>query len=165
MGEGDDDLLDGGSGHDGLEGGDGDDGLYGGNGNDTLFGDTGDDWLEGEDGDDWLEGNQGDDTLTGGTGADSFVIHVGEGGTDLITDFDMVDFDRIVIKVDDPSQFDIDQLRIVDDGTDVHLTIGDTGVVIASLSGGGFAALGLDSLADLNALSQGTAGYDVVVFE
>jgi Ca2+-binding RTX toxin-like protein len=165
MGEEDDDILDGGAGNDGLEGGDGSDGLYGGDGRDSLFGDSGDDALFGEAGNDWLEGNDGDDTLAGGDGADSFVFFLNGEGADLISDFSLADRDRIVLDVDDPLVFDVEQLKIIDDGHDVYLAFGDAEIIIASLSGGGFAALGLDSISDLNAFSQGVAGYDMVIFE
>ncbi|ODT17728.1 MAG: hypothetical protein ABS35_25175 [Kaistia sp. SCN 65-12] len=165
MGEDDDDILDGGAGRDGLEGGYGNDSLFGADGNDTLYGDAGHDLLMGEDGDDWLFGNEGDDTLVGGAGADRFFFDFNDDGSNLIADLSFADHDRIVIDVDDPLTFDADQLRIVDDGTDIHLVIGNQDVIIASLSGGSFAVLGIDSVDELNALSQGVAGYDVVVFQ
>ena len=97
MGGRDDDVINGGSGHDILygdrtdrssvyagndviHGNDGMDQLFGGRGDDTLFGDSGlYDTLFGDDGNDYLNGGAGtdymygghnDDTLIGGTGRD-----------------------------------------------------------------------------------------------
>ncbi len=61
VGDGTDNLLDGGAGADTLQGG---------AGADTLFGRTGDDLLSGGDQDDNLFGNEGSDTLFGGAGND-----------------------------------------------------------------------------------------------
>lgn len=86
VGEAGNDHLRGDEGNDILIGGTGEDTLYGGIDNDELFGEGDNDELYGEDGDDTLHGQGGDDTLTGGAGADAFGL--GEGGADLITDFD-----------------------------------------------------------------------------
>lgn len=113
-----DDQLTGGSGDDYMRGGVDDDDLFGGTGQDTLRGDSGDDLLEGGDGRDYLSGHTGDDTLnggadgdrlylgggndvaTGGLGADRFVFRNDDldGSNDLITDFSLIDGDRLDLR-------------------------------------------------------------------
>jgi serralysin len=71
--------------------------LRGGAGDDLLAtGVTGvvSDILNGESGNDTLNGGAGADLLTGGTGADTFVVGAG-GGIDTITDFNVVEGDKI----------------------------------------------------------------------
>lgn len=75
------DTLFGGGGNDDLHGAEGDDHLFGGAGDDTLYGGTGADTLEGDAGDDLLFGQAGNDVLYGGAGHDS--LH-GEPGDDLL---------------------------------------------------------------------------------
>ncbi|MAP96632.1 MAG: hypothetical protein CMK07_16975 [Ponticaulis sp.] len=70
----------------------GDDILNGGLGADTLSGREGMDIVNGGDGDDILVGGLDADILTGGAGADAFVIWVGESDGELITDFEVIDF-------------------------------------------------------------------------
>ncbi|MEM9567992.1 MAG: LamG-like jellyroll fold domain-containing protein, partial [Cyanobacteria bacterium P01_E01_bin.34] len=67
------------------------------NSNDVLEGGAGDDELSGKAGDDELSGQAGNDTLTGGDGADRFVFESLTDGIDVITDFNAVDGDRIVL--------------------------------------------------------------------
>ena len=90
------DTLQGGKGRDRLFGKEGRDELFGGKGVDTLYGGKGGDVLRGgpdndrvygEEGKDALYGGFGNDTLTGGPKADVFHIE-GDGGRDVITDFD-----------------------------------------------------------------------------
>ncbi len=69
--DGDDDIIEAGSGDDVVNAGAGDDTVFGGEGNDTLSGADGDDTLFGEDGDDRLFGGDGFDTLYGGEGNDT----------------------------------------------------------------------------------------------
>ena len=98
-GDGRNNVLDGGAGHDTLYGGPdgGDDTLNGGDGNDRIFGGKGDDTLNGGDGNDALRGNADDDTLNGGPGDDT--LHGGPGndrlnggpGTDTLTGGDGAD--------------------------------------------------------------------------
>ena len=87
-----------------------------------------------------------------------------DSGVDLISDFSLAERDRIVLEVSDPLTFDVEQLRIIDDGQDIHLVIGDQEIVIGSFTSGGFAVLGVSSIDELNALSQAMGGYDMVVF-
>ena len=101
------DVLDGGEGADTLLGAKGQDTLYGGLGrdwlsggseDDVLFGGDGMDVLVGDEGNDVLEGGSGSDTLTGGSGADYFVYRMSlQEGTDIITDFNPGEGDRLVI--------------------------------------------------------------------
>jgi Tol biopolymer transport system component len=70
------------------------DSLTGGDGDDTLCGLSGNDLLAGGAGDDLLFGGRGRDTLTGGEGADLFAVGRGS-GSDLVTDFDFGEGDRI----------------------------------------------------------------------
>ena len=83
-----DDLLDGSYGDDQLEGGVGNDILNGGVGNDILNGGSGDDIL--------LGGSIGSDRMTGGSGVDTFLL-LAYGETARISDFNVVEGDRIVI--------------------------------------------------------------------
>lgn len=91
-----DNRLFGAAGDDRLMARDGQDSLSGGRGQDALSGGAGDDWLQGGAGRDVLNGDAGDDVLlggwgsdllTGGAGADRFVFTPGQGGRDIITDF------------------------------------------------------------------------------
>lgn len=78
----------------------GDDFLAGGAGNDALLGGAGNDTLAGQAGNDSLQGGEGNDVLTGGAGADTFRLTelVGELlGQDTITDFDLLEGDRLNI--------------------------------------------------------------------
>jgi peptidyl-prolyl cis-trans isomerase B (cyclophilin B) len=101
--EGDDEIY-GSSGNDLISGNDGNDGLYGLEGDDLLRGGKGDDTLTGGKGKDILIGDYGYDILTGGQDADSFILRAdtAEGIedislADMITDFSLVDGDRIVV--------------------------------------------------------------------
>ena len=64
---------------------------FGGDGNDTLEGTSGDNELRGGRGNDWLDGGAGADRLSGGAGRDTFVLSASGGGTDTITDFNMLE--------------------------------------------------------------------------
>jgi Ca2+-binding RTX toxin-like protein len=65
--------------------------LSGLNGNDSLFGDFGWDTLNGGNGNDTLDGGMGNDTLTGGAGADKFIFGARLSGSnvDQVTDFEV----------------------------------------------------------------------------
>lgn len=117
-----DDILKGGKGKDELFGNTGDDYLVGGKGEDNLFGEEGNDFLEsgngknkldggigndgllggdnqdiliGGEGNDFLNGGAGADILTGGIGADNFYLDGNSLITDIITDFNLGEGDRI----------------------------------------------------------------------
>ncbi|WP_459856227.1 beta strand repeat-containing protein [Dongia sp. agr-C8] len=77
-------------------GGAGNDSLTGGAGVDTLTGGAGNDTLVGNGGGDTLVGGAGNDTMTGGTGADTFQFRFAELGKDTVTDFKLVEGDRLV---------------------------------------------------------------------
>jgi len=79
-----------------LNGNLGDDYVFGGTGNDTCYGGQGNDVIYGQEGNDLLSGDLGNDTLIGGDGADRFLFAVG-GGADLVTDFSVVQGDRLVL--------------------------------------------------------------------
>ena len=89
------DILIGNQGNDFLSGGNGRDQLYGGIGHDGLLGGKGKDILVGGEGDDFINGGAGADTLTGGTGADNFYLDGKSSTSDIITDFDLEEGDKI----------------------------------------------------------------------
>jgi Ca2+-binding RTX toxin-like protein len=91
-----DDVLYGDDGQDIVNGNLGNDTAGGGLGNDTVRGGQGDDMITGGAGDDYVSGDLGNDTMTGGTGADIFRGFSG-GGSDVITDFNRAEGDRIVL--------------------------------------------------------------------
>lgn len=102
VGDGLDNLLEGGVGHDEIEGEVGNDILRGGNGNDILEGDAGNDDLDGQsgteklfggDGNDILRAGDGYDRLSGGSGTDTFGFY-GAGHFE-ISDFSISDGDRL----------------------------------------------------------------------
>jgi len=78
VGEGGNDILNGGNSADLINGGVGDDLLDGGDDND---------WLIGGDGEDELAGGKGNDILIGGKGTDTYIYNVGD-GNDIIVDED-----------------------------------------------------------------------------
>ncbi len=67
---------------------------------DIISGNGSNNLLEGEGGNDVLDGKDGNDTLTGGTGSDIFRYHphMGAGGTDIITDYNQSEGDRIDLR-------------------------------------------------------------------
>lgn len=91
-----DDVLVGTDGPDVIQGGPGNDRIDGRGGADTLRGGQGNDVIAGGDGDDWISGDRGDDTLSGGRGADTF-YEAANTGSDVITDFDAAEGDRLVL--------------------------------------------------------------------
>ncbi|HEX6956814.1 MAG TPA: GDSL-type esterase/lipase family protein [Ferrovibrio sp.] len=60
-----------------------------------LKGGAGNDVIHGNGGDDVIDGGPGDDILSGGPGADTFVFVKGQGGADVILDFDRTSGDRV----------------------------------------------------------------------
>lgn len=70
-----------------------------GNSADTaLFGNAGNDTIKGGTGADVLVGGQGNDSLTGGAGADTFAFVNGELSTDVVTDFDKAQGDKLDLR-------------------------------------------------------------------
>ncbi|MEL6207533.1 MAG: calcium-binding protein, partial [Pseudomonadota bacterium] len=125
VGDGGNDLLEGGKNPDTLDGGEGKDTLLGGVGGDLLDGGAKNDRLHGEDGADlliggWgsdrLDGGAGDDTLEGGAAADVFVFDVDLGSnSDRILDFED-DVDRLLLSAS------YDSAALVNGGADLELS-------------------------------------------
>jgi Ca2+-binding RTX toxin-like protein len=84
-GDGERNVLSGGSGDDTIDGGGGSDYLYGGFGADTVSGGDGNDYIEGGAGNDTIDGGAGHDSLYGGFGDD--VVH-GGADNDFLSDND-----------------------------------------------------------------------------
>ncbi len=158
VGEGDDEII-GTPNPDLLFGDGGNDTIKGGIGNDTERGGNGDDLLIGGQGDDFLVGDFGNDTLTGGTGADSFVLRPGtitELSTgDIITDFDPLEGDKIVIVGDSLVEtVEFEPIDLDGDGSadatlirlDSTVNDGVLGIVLGSVDGAGQTTLGQDNL-------------------
>ncbi|MCC1492988.1 calcium-binding protein [Cognatishimia sp. F0-27] len=82
VGNGMDELIDGGLGMDTINAGAGDDTVLGGDGGDNVMGMAGADMLMGGEGDDMVNGGSGDDTLDGGIGMD---VILGGRGMDMVT--------------------------------------------------------------------------------
>lgn len=80
-----------------IVGGSNNDVLAGGANDDTLVGNNGADALKGEAGNDTLDGGSGADTLTGGAGTDAFVFRAAADGLDVITDF-VIGSDKVALK-------------------------------------------------------------------
>lgn len=107
-----------------LTGNERDNQITGNAGNNLLFGDKGDDnliGLQGNDiilggvGNDTLAGGSGNDTLAGYIGADTFVFSSPYDGSDIITDFNREEGDKVQIsssgfdiELDDYSRFSFD---------------------------------------------------------
>jgi Ca2+-binding RTX toxin-like protein len=79
-----------------LHGGLKNDVLIGNSANNLLNGDTGNDTLTGGGGQDTLYGGIGNDQLTGGSSADYFRWSAYNAGTDLVTDFNATEGDKLV---------------------------------------------------------------------
>ncbi|WP_115125939.1 hypothetical protein [Synechococcus sp. GEYO] len=95
IGAGGADVINGNQGNDWLQGAFGRDQLFGGSGDDILRGGNASDRLNGGGGADLLVGGGGKDTLTGGAGSDRFRLGLGD---DIITDFSIIDGDKIEIE-------------------------------------------------------------------
>ncbi|MFT4936963.1 MAG: Ca2+-binding RTX toxin-like protein, partial [Pseudoalteromonas distincta] len=91
-----DDTAHGGQETDLVHGREGNDVVSGDAGNDTVRGGKGDDRVFGGLGDDFVSGDVGSDTVSGGAGADMFHAVAGA-GLDLVTDFNAVEGDRVVL--------------------------------------------------------------------
>ncbi len=98
------------------------DSLTGDGNSNLLAGYGGNDTLAGGAGNDTLDGGAGADTLTGGSGSDIFVIHETDGAT-IITDF--VDGED-VFDVSDVPVLSFSDLTLVQDSTDVQVSLGST---------------------------------------
>ncbi|CUH50881.1 calcium-binding protein [Shimia marina] len=160
------DVLEGGAGADSLRGGVDDDVLRGGEGRDQLRGDSGDDLIEGGNGNDYLSGASGSDTLDGGSGNDRLYLGAGadqaaggagadrfifrsddlDGSTDIITDFDVTQGDRLDLRAlglaDDEADFSTwfsSNALVV--GEDLHLALGNSTTLV--LRDGGDDALSI----------------------
>jgi hypothetical protein len=123
-----DDVIDGGVGDDILFGNLGADIITGGDGNDNLFGGKDNDNLSGDLGNDILSGDFGIDTLTGGGGSDIFILGIGGGGADLITDFqDGADLMQL------PAGITFSNLRVTTSGNQTAIILATTGEELARL--------------------------------
>ena len=124
----DGDVIDGGVGDDILFGNLGADIITGGDGNDNLFGGKDNDNLSGDLGNDILSGDFGIDALTGGGGSDIFVLGIGGGGADVITDFqDGADLMQL------PAGFTFSNLRVTTSGNQTAIVLATTGEELARL--------------------------------
>ncbi|CAD5943602.1 pre-peptidase C-terminal domain-containing protein [Planktothrix agardhii] len=124
----DGDVIDGGVGDDILFGNLGADIITGGDGNDNLFGGKDNDNLSGDLGNDILSGDFGIDTLTGGGGSDIFVLGIGGGGADIITDFqDGADLMQL------PAGLIFSNLRVTTSGNQTAIVLATTGEELARL--------------------------------
>ena len=100
----------------------GSDTVFGGAGNDIIRGGQGSDLVQGGAGDDWLSGDRGDDVVTGGAGADVFHTF-GDNGTDVVTDFNYAEGDRV--QVDPGTSYTFKQ-----DGDNVDIQMVGGGVMV-----------------------------------
>jgi hypothetical protein len=117
----DGDVIDGGVGDDILFGNLGADIITGGDGNDNLFGDLGNDILYGD---------FGIDTLTGGGGSDIFILGIGGGGADIITDFqDGVDLMQL------PAGLTFSNILVQASGNQTAIVLATTGEELVRLNG------------------------------
>ncbi|WP_293361772.1 calcium-binding protein [Phenylobacterium sp.] len=103
----DNDSLSGGADYDLVYGNLGADTCDGGEGNDIIRGGQDNDVVRGGDGDDYVSGDRGDDTMTGDAGADTF-HSFGEAGIDRVTDFSLVQGDRV--QLDPGTQYTLAQV-------------------------------------------------------
>ncbi|MAO55915.1 MAG: hypothetical protein CMM61_09465, partial [Rhodospirillaceae bacterium] len=107
---------------------------------DFLFGSAGNNDIRGEYGDDLLVGGGGSDVLRGGLGADTFLFEYGDDATDIIKDFDNVDFGDFSDLVDNGVS-----LTLVQNGSDVEVQeVGGDSTVFAILENQTVASLTLD---------------------
>lgn len=126
----DGDVIDGGVGDDILFGNLGADIITGGDGNDNLFGGKDNDNLSGGLGNDILSGDFGIDTLTGGGGSDIFILGIGGGGADIITDFqDGVDLMQL------PAGLTFSNILVQASGNQTAIALATTGEELVRLNG------------------------------
>ena len=130
LGGQDGDVIDGGVGDDILFGNLGADIITGGDGNDNLFGGKDNDNLSGDLGNDILSGDFGIDALTGGGGSDIFILGIGGGGADVITDFqDGADLMQL------PAGLTFSNLRVTTSGNQTAIILATTGEELVRLNG------------------------------
>ncbi|MGE5547687.1 MAG: matrixin family metalloprotease [Solirubrobacterales bacterium] len=123
----------------------------------VLNGGAGDNVLVGGWGLDKLTGGAGTDTLTGGDSSDLFIVKAGT-GTDIITDFDHDQFDRIDL-TDYKLSWASSAQWMVEDGGDTKLLLGTDVVVIRGVTPDGLVSgdfLGV-TLAGTTSTYTGTA--------
>lgn len=135
-----------GAGRDVAVAGTGNDTISGGLGRDLLIGNAGRDSLLGGDGDDTLEGGTKADRLRGDAGADVFVFR-GADGVDVILDFE-IGIDRINVA---NGAANFAGLTITDMGTDTHVGIGSTLVILKGIDAALLTAASFTFLADRSA--------------
>jgi serralysin len=117
-GQGDDQIdASGSSGHNIINGNIGNDTVTGGPGGCTLRGGQGDDTIVGGSGADWISGDRGTDFIHAGGGADTVHIAKGGGG-DVVTDFHVLEGDRV--QIDAGLTYSVSQL-----GPDLYIDFGD----------------------------------------
>jgi hypothetical protein len=145
FGTNDDEVLQGGNGHDAMFGAGGFDTLIGGSGNDALGGSDDDDSdvLEGGDGHDSLTLGAGD-IATGGAGADQFTLADFGPNTppSVITDYSATD-DRILLMYDpavhpepvvSTEQVEgTDDMSVLLDGVQIAIVLGAPGLTLADI--------------------------------
>jgi Ca2+-binding RTX toxin-like protein len=142
--------------------------LIGGTGDDVLDGGAGNDTLRAGNGNDRLIGGAGDDLLLGGSGKDRFIFDgTQDFGDDEILGFSPPNRDTVMFDVDDPHTFARDEITIEFDIVEQLITIrfGSYGsVTMPDISFGFLAEIGATTIDDLNHFSQGSYGYDMIVF-
>jgi Ca2+-binding RTX toxin-like protein len=183
--------MQGGFGTDTMNGDAGNDFIFGDTGNDTIDGGTGDDRLEGEQGNDHITGGEGDDGMSGGTGRDWFHFDSTDTspgfGADNISapsptlgngrDFNVANRDTLVFDVSAGFDPTTDMLVVTGDwdgqGDDLDVLVltaagyvivedfwqGASAPIVALAAAGAY-----DSVAAMNAYSQGNASYDMITF-
>ena len=124
-----------------LESSEGNDNIEGKAGDDTIITKGGNDIIDGGAGDDVIYAGAGEDTLRGGDGADTFVFKDGETGTDIITDFELAEGDKLDLSSYGISTEDGAEAAMSDAPGSVEIAIsGSTIVSITGLSVAEFSA-------------------------
>ena len=119
-------------------GNDASDHVTGTNHHDIIYGRSGNNVLNGRGGNDTLYGGAGNDRLIGGAGADKFDLRTDLSGTNTITDFTLLDGDRI--RIDTPAATETTWaaagLAVRDSGADAHIvSASDPARIYAILEG------------------------------
>ena len=143
--ESDNDLIEGGTGHDTISGGIGDDVLRGGNGDDIINGGEGNDSINGAGGDDIMNGGAGDDFFVGIGGTDSV-----DGGSGIDTNsFQGIGFPVTATIAADGS------------GTASYQSVNETFVGIENLTGSDNADV-LTVIGTFDSVLRGLGGDDIL---